>query len=363
MKSKILFMALLSVLLTSCSNTENKEQNNTDTKTTTNPFDTVVTTTVSGEVTDIEEDIEIPQSPSSRIDLSSMNGKEFDYSGEEIAFEITISTFVADCNYSLGLICDNTLIPFSVDDTEYSMMSDVLCKAEEEKTIKVKFHPCGKEGETLEFSPVILVDTNAVPLNKYNIPSPNCAYISSKLFSGSINMKTDGKESYDIFENNNITTLGQSVVDYYAEIDKDAYTTLEDGTTVSVSTLRDNSVIDFLNSDETVNGLSKYITVDNSFEFDFVFAGKPEKLTFYCWSNKGFLPVFEGAYSSVAELTEYNQQIVFNCKLSGSDYSDIEKIKVFGLNKDGMVFVSDTFAVMDSEVEKEYKDWLESFEQ
>ena len=36
MKSKILFMALLSVLLTSCSNTENKEQNNTDTKTTTN---------------------------------------------------------------------------------------------------------------------------------------------------------------------------------------------------------------------------------------------------------------------------------------------------------------------------------------
>ena len=49
MKSKILFMALLSVLLTSCSNTENKEQNNTDTKITTNPFDTTVTTTVSGD--------------------------------------------------------------------------------------------------------------------------------------------------------------------------------------------------------------------------------------------------------------------------------------------------------------------------
>ena len=253
-------------------------------------FSTAPVTTADDGSSD-EDIIDDPPAPSFSLDFSGINKKTFQYSGEKISFPFTIRTSIADCDYSISLICDNMLVPFSLDGGEQVYTQNISCKNGEERTIEFEFEPCGKKGETVNFVPVVLCDLNSPPLNKFDFPSPYCAEGPFTSFPGEIVMNVDGIEAGKASENTEISDTQQFILDYYEKNDMYSFEILEDGTQIQTQTLKNQTVIMFYNTDNTMN-YNTYITYDEkSPEMNFFVAGKPAELTVFCWSDKGYLPV------------------------------------------------------------------------
>lgn len=363
MKFKYIFAIILSVLLfTACENSDNSSQDKEEmppSTTAASPFATnAVATTI--DITTEDDILEEPPLPGFSFDFSRINNKTFQYSGEKISFPFTIRTSAADCDYSISLICDNMLVPFSLDGGEQVYSQNISCKNGEERTIEFEFEPCGKKGETVNFIPVVLCDLNSPTLGKYEIPTLYCAEGPFTSFHGEIVMNVEGIEAGKASENVELSDTKQFVLDYYEELDATTFETLEDGTQVRSQTLKDQTVIELYDKDNTVNFAHYFVYNEKAPELNFFVAGKPTELTVFCWSDKGYLPVFDGEYAVKINLPDYGKQATVNCKLDDVNISDVNLIKIIALTSDGEFIITSTVKPITEETYAEFKAWSES---
>ena len=364
MKSKILFMALLSVLLTSCSNTENKEQNNTTTKITTNPFDTVVTTTVLGDNNGSTEDnqnseiTEVPV-PYFNFDFVDYVKSSDTYDGEAIEFEMSVTTSGVDVDCMVGILCDGKIIPTSVNGGEFENETFVSLSGDKnaENTIKFSYIPSGRKGDTVKISPFFITYLNCPDVNEYGIK--NYFYAGGPYIIGGGNkevfLNADGiaSETQNSHKIENVP-IAQQALENTIQLDENGNTSYAAYEKASVQLFDGENYkfkFDYLEKDE-----------NNIVSFDLVMLGKPETYNIMCWSDKGFLPAFDGNYSLELATSDVDNMSVYKLNIDLTDYEDVTAIKICAFDKDANCQEYGAMSIFDKQKADEYKSWLQSVE-
>lgn len=364
MKRKLILLTAFTMLLCSCASNELSSDESKVTSDTTNaPF---VTTANSNIIINDEFDDTLEDEVTGfSFDYTEINKCKMEYDGEEISFGLTFSASGNDCGYTLALICGDKLIPFSINEGEYSMSHNVLMQEGDEERFVVRYKPYGKAGETLTVQPLIVCDTKAKPVNDYNFQSPWCGYVLSMLPTGYVTLNVDGIDSEESSKNADITEISQEILDYYTQEDEESANLSEDG--VLIKTLETNNSIEILDPDAKEKysrswAYSNYMISDGQLEFDALFYGQPNKVSICCWSDKGFLPVFDGKYTVEVELEEYYQQAKIHCKLEDESFGEIERIEMIAFSEDKMVYLSGATGVITSQTYEEFLKWCETLE-
>lgn len=360
MKSKLILLTAFMMLLCSCASSDLSSKDNVTTTTTKNELFTT-------SIADLEDDeiVEIDEAAGFRFDYSLFNKQTFEYNGEEISFDLGISTSVCDCGYAIGLLCDGKLLPLSIDGSEYDMTQNVLQNPNDKEVYTISFKPYGVAGETAVINLVLVADTKAKPVNDYNFQSPWCGFVSLMLPTGYVTLNVDGIDSEESSKNADITEISQEILGYYTEQDAESANLSEDG--VLIKTLETNNIIEILDPDAKEKysrswAYSNYMISDGQLEFDALFYGQPNKVSICCWSDKGFLPVFDGKYTAEVELEEFYQQAKIHCKLEDESFGDIERIEMIAFGEDKMVYLSGATGVITSQTYEEFLKWCETLE-
>lgn len=363
LKRKILFPIILSVLLCSCSNSELSSDESKVTSDTINaPF---TTSDINSTVIDDEEIIEREETPMSSFDFLGIVDASFTYDGEDVKFQMGIGTGLYDCSYAIGLFCDGKLVPFSIDGNEYALTQNIDNLADTASNFIISFKPYGKAGETLTVQPLIVVNTKAKPLNDYNVQSPLCGYVPAILPTGYVTLNVDGIDSEENSTSAEISEVMQEIVDFYTKYDEENASLSEDG--VLTKTLETNNIIEILDPDNNPENYQSwaydsYMISDGQLEFDALFYGQPNKVSICCWSDKGFLPVFDGKYTAEVELEEFYQQAKIHCKLEDESFGKIERIEMIAFDEDRYVYLSGATGVITSQTYEDFLKWCETLE-
>ena len=81
----------------------------------------------------------------------------------------------------------------------------------------------------------------------------------------------------------------------------------------------------------------------------------------YCWSNEGFLPIFDGEYQTKVCLDDFNQEIKMTFDASLEDYPDLNNIRFIAYEPGNYIY-SSVFSVFDEKTMQELNDWLETID-
>ncbi len=386
MKSyKILCLAIASVLiysLSSCNDSESKVSVNTDTSapvSTNNPFDSDANST-----DDFEDELIVDENgynqlgvlndtdgeyslPASDFELNSFSvDNEYDYNGEEISFEFKVKASENPDAFTIAILCNDRLIPFSVDGAS-EVMSANINGLSTDKTYIISFRPYGKKGEQVAIKPLLITNTRYPSFFRdFNRPHPFQAYpwLSDTTY---VNMNVNGAEEAEpITQIYDVIPLEEIIAEYYKEpliiID-------EEGNEILVNRFEYEYVTAFIdmNGEPTDDNILLANDGEN-IRFDYVLSGKPRKeFIIYCWSNEGFLPIFDGEYQTKLYLDDFEQEIKIPVTISLDDYPNIETMSFllfYDSNNTGIIdnYIKDTFAIYDEKTMQELNDWLETIE-
>ena len=377
MKSyKILCLAIASVLiysLSACNDSESKVSVNTDTSapvSTSNPFDSDANSTDDfGEELIIDEDgydqygIFGGDLPGYSIHYLDFQDKTtYEYNGEELSLELEICNGDAPLSYTLGLICNDRLIPFSLNGGEYAYSFNSYDNTGDTK-FTFTFHPYGKKGESVKVFPMLIIDTESPSYFKdFDVPNHFRALPTSHdIFYAPVNMNSDGpEENTPITVNDNIIPVEDNILEAYKEPER---TRDEYGNEIEINRLEEYCHICIIQNDGSAGPTNRIVANDGErIKFDYVFCGRPrQEYIMYCWSNEGFLPIFDGEYQTKVCLDDFNQEIKMTFDVSLEDYPDLNNIRFIAYEPGNYIY-SSVFSVFDEKTMQELNDWLETID-
>lgn len=345
--------------LTSCQNdTSDSKPETTQLTTTTSPF----SVTAPPEENIEANENEYVQAPAFSINWGKTNlFNEKDYfNGDEMSYSIQI-TNASDlsCDCVVGMLCNGKIIPSKVNDGEYQFCTTVTATSEsEENKIKISYIPYGKKGETVKMTIFAITYTNCPDINKFGLKYPFFAdgpFLSS---SQEIELTTDG----GVFEEQNEHKI--DVVPIHPDIEANFIEADENGNNIGNLLDETPQMIIFQNNDynKIIDCLAK--DKNNCIEFDIIICGKQDDFTLACWTDKGFLPVFDGNYTMEMSAPGRTEMSVYTLKIDLTDHPDVGAIKIFGTSSDIIVnrVESSPLVIMTEEKKNEYEEWAASFE-